>query len=97
MDRSLVSLSKLVSLVLRHEPQRIGLTLDPHGWAKVDDLLAAAAAHGTSSCGPTAKRPAPFAAVLPQQLNSCPRASIVLVEWQRQHRRGLYERTHPLP
>jgi putative RNA 2'-phosphotransferase len=47
MDRSLVSLSKFVSLVLRHEPQRIGLTLDAEGWASVDELLAAAAAHST--------------------------------------------------
>jgi putative RNA 2'-phosphotransferase len=48
MDRSLVSLSKFVSLILRHEPERIGLTLDPQGWAGVEELLAAAARHGTA-------------------------------------------------
>ena len=48
MDRSLTSLSKFVSLVLRHEPQRIGLTLDAQGWASVEELLAAAARHGTA-------------------------------------------------
>ncbi|GGS84706.1 putative RNA 2'-phosphotransferase [Streptomyces toxytricini] len=31
---------------LRHQPERIGLRLDPQGWAEIDDLLAAAAAHG---------------------------------------------------
>lgn len=31
--------SKFLSLVLRHEPQRIGLTLDTSGWADVNDLL----------------------------------------------------------
>lgn len=34
-----VKLSKRLSLVLRHDPGRIGLTLDPQGWATVDDLL----------------------------------------------------------
>lgn len=42
----LTSISKFISLVLRHEPERIGLTLDPAGWASVDDLLAKAAAAG---------------------------------------------------
>ncbi len=31
--------SKFLSLVLRHDPARIGLTLDAQGWADVDDLL----------------------------------------------------------
>lgn len=38
--------SKLLALVLRHEPERLGLTLDPGGWADIDELLAAAAARG---------------------------------------------------
>jgi putative RNA 2'-phosphotransferase len=46
MDPSLVRTSKFLSLVLRHDPGRIGLTLDPAGWADVDELLAAAAAAG---------------------------------------------------
>ena len=31
--------SKFLSLVLRHEPQKIGLHLDDAGWASVQDLL----------------------------------------------------------
>lgn len=42
----LTSISKFLSLVLRHEPQAIGLTLDEAGWAGVDELLAKAAAAG---------------------------------------------------
>ena len=30
-----------MSYVLRHKPDAIGITLDPNGWAGVDDLLAA--------------------------------------------------------
>lgn len=36
-------LSKLLSLVLRHEPERLGLVLDPAGWVEVEALLAACA------------------------------------------------------
>lgn len=32
-------LSKFLSLVLRHRPETIGLTLDEGGWADVDELL----------------------------------------------------------
>lgn len=32
-------ISKLISLVLRHKPEEIGLTLDEHGWANVEELL----------------------------------------------------------
>lgn len=39
-------LSKFLSLVLRHKPEIIGLTLDPAGWARVDDLVARANANG---------------------------------------------------
>lgn len=38
--------SKFLSLVLRHNPQKIGLTLDPSGWVSVETLLAALAKHG---------------------------------------------------
>jgi putative RNA 2'-phosphotransferase len=41
MDKTLVRASKLLSLVLRHEPQHIGITLDSAGWVAVDELLAA--------------------------------------------------------
>jgi putative RNA 2'-phosphotransferase len=39
-----VRLSKFLSLVLRHQPESIGLVLDAQGWADVDDLIARAAA-----------------------------------------------------
>ena len=42
----LVRLSKWMSLVLRHEPAKFGLVLDSAGWARVDDLLAAAGRAG---------------------------------------------------
>lgn len=45
-DRRTVKVSKYMSKHLRHQPERIGLRLDPQGWAEIDDLLAAAAAHG---------------------------------------------------
>ncbi|MET7361796.1 RNA 2'-phosphotransferase [Streptomyces sp. NPDC005562] len=41
-----VKVSKYLSRHLRHRPDRIGLTLDAHGWVEIDALLAAAAAHG---------------------------------------------------
>jgi putative RNA 2'-phosphotransferase len=41
-----VRISKFLALVLRHEPERIGLELDDRGWADVDALLARSAAHG---------------------------------------------------
>ena len=31
---------KFISLILRHAPQKIGITLDNAGWASVDELLA---------------------------------------------------------
>lgn len=34
-------LSKLMSLVLRHNPTRVGITLDAAGWVPVEDLVAA--------------------------------------------------------
>ncbi|MFF0715607.1 RNA 2'-phosphotransferase [Streptomyces bauhiniae] len=45
-DRRTVKVSKYLSKHLRHQPERIGLTLDPAGWVEIDTLLAAAAAHG---------------------------------------------------
>lgn len=45
-DRHTVKVSKYLSRHLRHQPERIGITLDEHGWVEVDTLLRAAAAHG---------------------------------------------------
>lgn len=39
-------ISRLLSLVLRHQPDILGVTLDPSGWVAVDDLLAALGRHG---------------------------------------------------
>lgn len=33
-------LSMFISLILRHKPSEIGISLDSHGWAKVDELIA---------------------------------------------------------
>ena len=38
--------SKRLSYVLRHNPGSVGLTLGPHGWVGIDDLLRALAEHG---------------------------------------------------
>lgn len=37
---SLVETSRYISLILRHKPETIGITLDEHGWANVDELIA---------------------------------------------------------
>lgn len=37
---SIIETSKYLSLILRHKPETIGITLDEHGWANVDDLIA---------------------------------------------------------
>ena len=37
---SLRETSKFISLILRHHPEKIGISLDEHGWANVDELIA---------------------------------------------------------
>ena len=37
---SLTDTSRFISLILRHKPEVIGITLDEHGWASVDELIA---------------------------------------------------------
>ena len=37
--RNYTRASKFLSLVLRHKPEEIGITLDEHGWAEVRDIL----------------------------------------------------------
>jgi len=34
------STSKYISLILRHKPETVGISLDEHGWANVEDLIA---------------------------------------------------------
>lgn len=45
-ERRTVKVSKYLSRHLRHQPARIGLTLDPAGWVDIDTLITAAAEHG---------------------------------------------------
>lgn len=33
------STSKYISLILRHKPETIGISLDEHGWANVEELI----------------------------------------------------------
>lgn len=36
---SIIKTSRYISMILRHKPQVIGITLDEHGWANVDELI----------------------------------------------------------
>ena len=56
MDRSLISTGRFLSLVLRHDPARVGLTLDPAGWVAVDDLLEAVRRAGVAIDRPLLER-----------------------------------------
>ena len=38
-NMSLRETSKFISLILRHKPETVGITLDEHGWANVDELI----------------------------------------------------------
>ena len=53
MEATLVRISKFISLVLRHNPAKIGLTLDENGWASVDELLSKSAKAGQHFDRPT--------------------------------------------
>lgn len=46
MRSDLVTLSKFLSLVLRHKPETVGVQLDEGGWVAVDELLSACQQHG---------------------------------------------------
>jgi len=41
-------ISKLLSLILRHKPQTIGLSIDENGWAEIDELISKLNQHGHS-------------------------------------------------
>ena len=47
-DAALTRLSKFLSLVLRHAPERAGVVLDAAGWAEVDALIAGARRAGVA-------------------------------------------------
>ncbi|TWT84571.1 RNA 2'-phosphotransferase [Planctomycetes bacterium CA13] len=48
MNKQLVTTSKFLSLVLRHQPDVIGIELDSEGWADIDRLIKNANARGTA-------------------------------------------------
>lgn len=39
MEKNLKNISKLLSLVLRHQPEYIGVTINENGWTDVDKLI----------------------------------------------------------
>jgi putative RNA 2'-phosphotransferase len=45
-DKRKTTVSKYLSKHLRHEPEALGLNLQPGGWVSIDDLLDAATKHG---------------------------------------------------
>ncbi|MDV9188498.1 RNA 2'-phosphotransferase [Streptomyces sp. SR27] len=45
-ERRTVKVSKYLSKHLRHQPERIGLVLDAHGWTEIEALLQATARNG---------------------------------------------------
>jgi len=45
-DKELTHISKFLSLVLRHQPETIGIQLDQNGWTDVAELIEKASHHG---------------------------------------------------
>ena len=45
-EKEAISISKFLSLVLRHQPDTIGITLDDAGWIDIDALICAMQQHG---------------------------------------------------
>lgn len=45
-DKQLTHISKFLSLVLRHQPETIGIQLDQNGWTDVDELIEKANSNG---------------------------------------------------
>ncbi len=48
---SLNDISKYIALILRHKPETIGISLDEHGWANVDELISEIAKDHTFDMG----------------------------------------------
>lgn len=46
-EKENTQISKFLSLVLRHQPEAIGITLDEQGWVAVKELLFRLTSHGT--------------------------------------------------
>src|SRR6266702_2698086 len=47
-EKETIKASKFLSLILRHEPERVGLTLGEAGWVGVEELLQAVNRHGVA-------------------------------------------------
>ncbi len=47
-DKETIKTSKFLSLILRHEPERVGLKLGEAGWVSVEELLQAVNRHGVA-------------------------------------------------
>ena len=47
-EKEIIRTSKFLSLVLRHEPEQVGLKLDEAGWIGVDELLQAVNQHSVA-------------------------------------------------
>lgn len=47
-EKETIKMSKFLSLILRHEPEKVGLKLGEAGWVDVDELLQAANRHGVA-------------------------------------------------
>lgn len=45
-DKQLTHISKFLSLVLRHQPEKIGIQLDQNGWTDIDELIEKANENG---------------------------------------------------
>jgi putative RNA 2'-phosphotransferase len=56
MSKEITRLSKFLSLILRHEPQRVGLTLEQGGWVEVSTLLTAVRGAGIEVDEPLLRR-----------------------------------------
>lgn len=48
MSNPLVKTSKFLSLVLRHQPEVIGMELDAEGWLPIDELIINATERGNA-------------------------------------------------
>ncbi len=48
MEKQLKHISKLLSLVLRHQPEHIGISLNENGWASVNELIEKINANGNT-------------------------------------------------
>jgi putative RNA 2'-phosphotransferase len=48
MNKRLTRISKYLSFILKHNPESIGMQLDPEGWLNVDQLITNANSNGKS-------------------------------------------------